>query len=70
MAEADIQTQPGKFGLAAKLEVGRNSGQPVTDDYQAPFAFKGGTLKRVLVDVSGERYRDMERELAAMFKHD
>ncbi len=70
IGEARIQTQPGKFGLSAKLEVGRNSGQPVTDDYQAPFAFKGGTLKRVLVDVSGERYRDMERELAAMLARD
>jgi arylsulfatase A-like enzyme len=70
VGEARTLTQPGKFGLAAKMEIGRNSGQSIAEDYQAPFPFTGGTLKRVLVDVSGERYRDMERELAAMLMHD
>jgi arylsulfatase len=58
------------FSIDSKLTIGRSSIPAVTDDFQAPFPFKGGTLKRVMVDISGETYRDMERELAAMFMHD
>jgi arylsulfatase len=64
-----IKTQPGKFAIAGEgLCVGRDSGEPVTDDYpgQAPWAFTGGTLHLVAVDVSGEPYIDLEREAAAM----
>ena len=40
----------------------------ITDEYpgQRPWAFTGGTLKRVAVDVSGEPYVDLERAAAAM----
>ena len=57
------------FSLAGEgLCVGRDSGDPVTDDYPgtAPCAFTGGTIKRVAVDVSGEPYVDLEREAVAM----
>ena len=69
VGEARIKTQPGKFAIAGEgLCVGRDSGEPVTDDYpgQAPWAFTGGTLHLVAVDVSGEPYIDLEREAAAM----
>jgi arylsulfatase len=38
------------------LCVGRDGGEPVTDDYPGalPWRFTGGTIKRVAVDVSGE----------------
>ncbi|MNY67635.1 hypothetical protein D3C86_2052580 [compost metagenome] len=58
------------FGIDSVLTVGRSGTPAVTPDYQPPFAFTGGTIKRVLVDVSGERYRDLERELAAMLMQD
>ncbi len=45
-----------------------HGGEPVTDDYpgESPYAFTGGTIDRVAVDVSGEPYVDLEREAAAM----
>jgi hypothetical protein len=48
--------------------VGRDSGEPITDDYPgtAPWAFTGGTIERVGVDVSGDAYIDLEREAVAM----
>ena len=48
--------------------VGRDSGEPVTDDYPGPtpWPFTGGTIHRVAVDVSGEPYVDLEREAVAM----
>jgi arylsulfatase len=69
VGEGRIKTQPGKFSIAGEgLTVGRDSGEPVTDDYPgaAPWAFTGGTIRRVAVDVSGESYVDLEREAVAM----
>jgi arylsulfatase A-like enzyme len=69
VGEGRIRTQPGKFSLAGDgLCVGRDSSDPVTGDYPgaAPWAFTGGTINRVAVDVSGEPYVDLEREAAAM----
>jgi arylsulfatase A-like enzyme len=69
VGEGRIKTQPGKFSLAGEgLTVGRDGGEPVTDDYpgSAPWAFTGGTINRVAVDVSGEPYIDLEREAVAM----
>jgi hypothetical protein len=64
-----IKTQLGAFAIAgAALYVGRHSGEPVTDDYPgaAPYSFTGGTIDRVVIDVSGEPYIDLEREAALM----
>jgi arylsulfatase len=69
VGETRIKTQPGKFSIAGEgLSVGRDSGEPVTEDYpgEAPWAFAGGTIHRVAVDVSGEPYVDLEREAQAM----
>jgi hypothetical protein len=69
VAEGRIKTQPGKFCLAGEgLCVGRDSGEPVTDDYPGtpPWPFTGGTIRRVAVDVSGEPYVELEREAVAM----
>ena len=53
---------------AAALYVGRHAGEPITDDYpgEPPYAFTGGTIDRVAIDVSGEPYLDLEREAALM----
>jgi hypothetical protein len=69
VGQGRIKTQPGKFSLAGEgLCVGRDSGEAVTDDYpgRAPWAFTGGNLRRLAVDVSGKPYVDLEREAAAM----
>ncbi|HKJ87115.1 MAG TPA: sulfatase-like hydrolase/transferase, partial [Gammaproteobacteria bacterium] len=64
---ADIKTQPAYFSLVGEgLTVGRDSGQPVSSDYRPPFAFTGGTIKQVAVEVGVERLRDLESEARAM----
>ena len=55
---------------AAASRSGRNGGQAVSSAYKAPFAFTGGTIAQVVVDVSGTPYVDVERELAAAFAKD
>ena len=69
VGEGQIKTQPGKFSLGGDgLCVGRDSSDPVSSDYPgtAPWAFTGGTINRVAVDVSGEPYVNLEREAVAM----
>jgi len=70
-ALANMKAHPGTFGLAgASLSVGRNSGSAVSRAYKAPFAFTGGTIAQVVVDVSGEPYENVEKELALAFAKD
>ena len=69
VGEGRIKTQAGFFSLAGEgLCVGRDSGEAVTDDYpgESPYAFTGGVIKRLAVDVSGEPYLDLERQAVAM----
>ena len=66
-------TQLGKFALCGEgLNIGRDGGAPVTGDYPGsrPWAFSGGMIKQVVVDVSGEEYRDSELEVRAMMSRD
>jgi hypothetical protein len=70
VGEGAIMTQPGKFGLGGGgLLVGQSGLEPVTDDYagKAPFGFTGGTIEKVVIDVSGEPFMDLAREAAALF---
>lgn len=56
------RTVPFMFGLGVGFQIGRDEGNPVTNDYASPFRFTG-TLRRVIVDVSGpEPPRDLEQE--------
>ena len=69
VGEGRIKTQPGLFSLAGEgLCIGRDSGEAVTGDYPGdhPYAFTGGRINRVVVDVSGDPYVDLEREAQAM----
>ena len=55
VGEGRIRTQPGKFSIAGEgLNAGRDGGDAVTDDYPGtrPWAFTGGTLDRVAIDVT------------------
>ena len=68
VGEGRIKTQPSAFGLSGTdLTVGRSISN-ITDAYpgERPWAFAGGTVKLVAVDVSGEPYVDLERAAAAM----
>lgn len=66
VAEGSIKTQPGKFGLAGGMEIGRSGPDPVSSDYDSPFEFKGGTIKRVSINLTGAQYVDEEAEAKAM----
>jgi arylsulfatase A-like enzyme len=71
VGEGKIVTQPGAFCLVGDgICVGRDSASPVTPDYRPPFRFTGGTIDRVVVDVSGERYVDHEAEVRAWLMRD
>jgi arylsulfatase len=66
-----VKAHPFIFGLAGGgVSVGRNLGQPVSRSYSAPFEFTGGTIARVVVDVSGAPYTDAERQFATAFAKD
>jgi len=67
----DIITQPGFFcAVGDGICVGRDSASSVTTDYQAPFEFTGGTIDKVVVDVSGEPYVDHEARVRGWFAID
>jgi hypothetical protein len=68
---ATIMTQPGYFAAVGDgLCVGRDSASPVSPDYRAPFRFTGGSIERVVVDVSGDHYVDYEKEVTAWLMRD
>ena len=70
VGQGTIITQPGKFGLGGGgLVVGRAGAEPVTEDFpgERPWPFVGGTITKVVIDVSGEAFVDLAQEAAAMF---
>jgi arylsulfatase len=73
VGQQDIMTQLGAFSVAGEgFMVGRCAGAPVTPDYAGyqPWAFTGGDIKKLVVDVSGESHVDLEMEAIAAFKRD
>ena len=73
VGEGRIKTQPGYFSLCGEgLNVGKDGGEPVTDDYpgDSPWAFAGGTIHKALVDVSGEPFVDLAQEAKMAFARD
>jgi len=68
VGSGEIVTQPGYFCLVGDgICVGRDSASPVTPDYEdrGTFAFTGGTIDKVIVDVTGDRYVDHEAQVRA-----
>lgn len=73
VGEGRIRTQPGRFSIAGEgLNIGRDSGEPITDDYpgRSPWPFTGGTIHKAVVDVSGAPFVDLAREAAMAFARD
>ncbi len=73
VGSGDIITQPGYFCLVGDgICVGRDSASPVTTDYadRGDFAFTGGTIDKVIVDVTGEHYVDHEAQVRAWLLKD
>jgi len=68
VGSGSIVTQPGYFCLTGDgICVGRDSSSAVTPEYAAPFPFTGGTIDKVVVDVSGEPYVDHEATVRGWF---
>ena len=66
-SSGDMRTQPAKFTLSGDgLCVGYDSGDAVSELYQTPGEFEGGTIQAVGVTVSGEPYRNLELEAQRM----
>jgi arylsulfatase len=71
IGSGQIVTQPGYFCLTGDgICAGRDSASAVTPEYDAPFEFTGGTIDKVVVDVSGENYVDHEADVRAWFSID
>jgi arylsulfatase len=71
VGSGEIVTQPGYFCLTGDgICVGRDSASAVTPGYQSPFPFTGGTIDKVVVDLSGEPYVDHEAQVRTWFSLD
>jgi arylsulfatase len=55
-------TTPNRLAQGGAMLVGADAGAPVTPEYEPPFHFRG-TIKRVIVDVSGEHVEDYESQM-------
>ncbi len=65
VASGEFRTMTGRYSLCGEgLCVGRDSGDAVSSEYGAGFAFTGGRVIKVLYDLADDQYRDVERELA------
>ncbi|HTT22769.1 MAG TPA: hypothetical protein VMG82_27820 [Candidatus Sulfotelmatobacter sp.] len=66
VAQGPMRTQPGKFTLSGDgLCIGRDSGDAVSQEYEAPGTFTGGTIQVVGVTVEKAQYLDLEKLAAA-----
>jgi arylsulfatase len=71
VGQSEIVTQPGYFCLTGDgISVGRDSASAVTPAYEAPFAFAGGNIDKVVMDLSGERFIDHEAQVIGWFMKD
>ena len=55
---------------SGEFQTAKAVGSPVTPAYRPPNAFRGGTIERVIVDVSGDVFVDHEKEVAAWLARD
>jgi hypothetical protein len=66
VARAELPvTTPNRLAQGGAMLVGADAGAPVTPEYNPPFRFTG-TIKRVIVDVSGEHVVDHETEMRVL----
>ena len=71
VAEGPMRTQPGKFTLSGDgLCIGYDSGDAVSQEYESPGKFKGGTISAVGVTVEKAQYADLEKEAARALARD
>ncbi|HVZ88237.1 MAG TPA: arylsulfatase [Polyangia bacterium] len=55
------KTEPARFSADETFDVGRDTGSPVSADYQSPFPF-AGTIKKVEIDLDPEQLTPGEQQ--------
>ena len=50
--------------------MGRDSSDPVSKEYSAPFAFRGGRIRVVEINIGDDVYLDLERDFQAAMSRD
>jgi len=71
VSEGPMRTQSGHFTLCGDgLCVGFDSADKVSDEYESPGTFSGGTILGVGIDVGKDAYLDLERLAAAALARD
>jgi len=66
VAEKPFRTQAGHYALCGEgLCVGYDSEDAVSKEYGYKFPFTGGTIAKVVFDVSNDGYMNLERDFAA-----
>jgi hypothetical protein len=72
VAEApDIRTIASRYSLCGEgLCVGYDGGDAVSSEYTPAFEFTGGRIVKVVFDVAGDAYVDVERHMAAALARD
>jgi arylsulfatase len=62
----NFRVQTGHYALAGEgLAIGYDSGDSVSAAYKPRFPFSGGRIVKVIYDVAGDVYIDLERKFAA-----
>jgi hypothetical protein len=71
VAKSEWKTQSGHFALCGEgLTIGRDGSDPVTKEYAAPFAFTGGRIRVVEINIGDDHYLDLERDFQAALARD
>jgi len=68
VGEAEISdTVRFVYAIDEAFDIGRDTGSPVTDEYKAGAVFTG-VIKKVVIDLAGERHIDPETEARIVMK--
>ncbi len=71
VAEGALRTQTGHFSLCGEgLSIGRDTGDPGSEQYTPFFGFEGGTILKLEVGIADDAYIDLEPHLAAALARD
>ena len=71
VTEGPMRTQTGFFTLCGDgLCIGYDNADKVSEEYESPGSFTGGTILGVGFDLSPEKYIDLEREAVAALARD
>lgn len=71
VANAQIRTIYTRYGLSGEgLCIGYDGGDAVSEQYNSKFAFAGGAIIKVVIDVADDKYVDVEQHFAAAMARD